>query len=173
MGLCFGDLVIAVCPGLHLILLMRVLSQGFMDRTSICAIMLSSIFAGISANLISFYTEHQCILSHLFRVPSLLDQSLLFVDKFFYYHFPLFEAFYVVPDENLVILRFAVVSSFSKTVLILSLTVGLLKVAVLYISSPLLSIQRNICLTFLASSVSYSGLFKISSHFYLNCLNIL
>ena len=113
------------------------------------------------------------ILSHLFRVPSLLDQSFLFGDKFFYYHFPLFGAFYVVPDENLVILGFAVVSSFSKTVLILILTLGLLKVAVLYISSPLSSIQRSICLTFLASSVSYSGLFKISSHFYLNCLNIL
>ena len=73
----------------------------------------------------------------------------------------------------LVILGFAVVSSFSKTALILSLTLGLLKVAVLYISSPLSLIQRSIRLTFLASSVSYSGPIKISSHFYLNCLNIL
>ena len=79
----------------------------------------------------------------------------------------------IVPDENLVILGFAVVSSFSKTALILRLTLGLLKVAVLYISSPLSSIQRSSCLTFLASSVSYSGPFKISSNFYLNYLNIL
>ena len=105
------------------------------------------------------------ILSHLFRVPSLLDQLFLFGDKFFYYHFPLLEASYIVPDENLVILGFAEVSSFSKTVLILNLTFGLLKVAVLYISSPLSSIQRSICLTFLASTGSYSGLFKISSQF--------
>ena len=49
---------------------------------------------GVSVNF--DYAKHECIPHHfgfhLFRVPSLFDELFYFGDKFFYCHFPLFEA---------------------------------------------------------------------------------